>query len=113
MKMVDQALLSHQALALTADERRALGLALDDLDAGRVPGFNMSEWPTCIGGIAERLGNLRHQSLLGRAKANARCHDHALRKLFSGKGNSQQAARALRSYLRTGEDGWQDAQEGT
>lgn len=114
-----------KTLVLLETDRLSL-VQLDDPIAGndvnpKFAGlFNMGLWTAknkcgtvaCIGGTAELVGDLNSHELFFAAQ-----NDTQLHKLFYCGGDSgdilsvttQQAARALRSYLSTGEARWKEA----
>lgn len=126
--------LPAKQLGLKEKERDALIKTLLLMEAGKMKhrsrapadrpisegkyGFNMGVWKAhwdcgtvcCIGGTAELVGGLRHDSLGYRSSMLARSGKPDLFDLFYNYGGGspppERAARVLRSYLTTGKTKW-------
>ncbi len=78
--------------------------------------FNMGDWGTpspcgsicCIGGTAELIGGLEENELFKASHSN-RGLDTLFFSCSGMSANTSQAARALRSYLTTGDAKWTEA----
>lgn len=138
--MLMQNFMTAEALDLTDQEYAALVTTLGMLDRGElkhVPGpainehfplafsghFNMQWWNQkhacgsvcCIGGAAEVVGNLQMDSLNEKSNMNINLGNLFYPDVYGHEGYEQitveQAAAALRNYLRTGEARWEEILE--
>ena len=104
--------MTAEALGLNEDRRTALIKTLNDFEQGRVEVFNMGSWATCMAGYCDKT---YRTTFTERAKfASFNDSDDGLDKLFGSemlfdrmeKITVDEAARALRNYLTTGQPQW-------